>query len=132
MTPATLRVLTAVCSYLSVDLDLVRSGSQLPRCVHARGVAMYVMRQHFKPRPTLEDIGVEFRRHYSNVVYALRRTKLRLTEDETAGAVQAGRHAVARSHVPWTKERALEEARARVRALEAELGIAPSGEGAAA
>jgi DnaA-like protein len=125
MTPSTLRVLTSVCAYLSVDLPRVRSGSQLPRCVLARGVAMYVMRQHYRPRPTLEEIGIDFDRHHTSVIAALARIEMRLHDDVTLGAIEAGRDALGRTRSEWVtkaKERLLEEARARVAELEAELG----------
>jgi uncharacterized lipoprotein len=124
MTPSTLRVLTSICAYLSVDLPLVRAGSQLPRCVLARGIAMYVIRQHYRPRPTLAEIGIDFDRHHTSVVAALARIEMRLHDEMALGAIEVGRDALGRSRAQWVtkaKERALEEARARVAELEAEL-----------
>jgi DNA invertase Pin-like site-specific DNA recombinase len=85
---------------------------------------MYVMRQHYRPRPSLLEIGLEFGKHQTGVLSALSRIEARMHDEAVRGAIEAGRDAVLwskRAGVTKAKERALEEARARVAELEAGL-----------
>lgn len=125
MTPATRRTLAAVCNHLSVDVDRVRAGSQLRACVIARSVAMYVMRQYYKPRPSLVELGLDFGRDHSTVISALARVEMRKHDEFVIGAIEVGRQALERTRKQMTmlaKRRELDEARVRVAELERELG----------
>lgn len=126
MTPATLRTLKAVCDYLSVNINRVCDGSQLPQHVFARDVAMYVVRQFYRPRPSLAEVALDFGRHHNTVVNALVRVEAKRRDKATMAAIEAGHTALCQGHAQgdWlSKWRELEMAKNRVAELEAALYI---------
>ena len=75
-------IISQVCKFYSVDETVLRSTQKNKGVAEARQVAMYLIRK--LTNLSLPDIGKEFARDHSTVLYAIRKVEVALKNGDTA------------------------------------------------
>ena len=75
-------IITQVCKFYSVDETILRGTQKTKGIAEARQIAMYLIRK--LTNLSLPDIGKEFARDHSTVLYAIRKVEVGLKEGDTS------------------------------------------------
>ena len=75
-------IISQVCKFYDVDEVALRSTQRNKEIVDARQVAMYLVRKLI-PKMSLPDIGQEFARDHTTVLYAVQKVETELKKDNT-------------------------------------------------
>lgn len=74
-------IISQVCKFYSIDEVLLRGTQKNKGTAEARQIAMYLIRKH--TNLSLPDIGKEFARDHSTVLYAIRKVEVALKNGDT-------------------------------------------------
>lgn len=92
---ATLRVIEAVAHHFFLEPEQVLSRDRHSSIAIARQVAMYVLREHQRPRPSFPELEREFGRDHTTIIHAVRRVPGYAVADEhVCNAIEVGRLAL--------------------------------------
>lgn len=94
---ATRRVIEAIANHFFLSPDDLLSKDRHKSTALARMIAMYVLREHQKPRPSFPELGRQFgNRDHSTVISAVRRVvSLAVDDEHIRGAIEVGKLALA-------------------------------------
>src|SRR6185369_5705922 len=78
----TSRVVSAIARHLSLDPADLNGVGHHKTTVLGRHVAMYVLREHQRPKPSFPELEREFGRDHTTIISAVRRIAKLAPEDE--------------------------------------------------
>lgn len=75
-------IITQVCKFYNISEDVLRGAQKTKGTAEARQIAMYLIRK--LTNLSLPDIGKEFNRDHTTALYAIRKVKLSLDNEDSA------------------------------------------------